>query len=228
MSEINITYRFELNDKNSQSYILKFDEATMRMISDTDEISDDWTQLNYKKCDHCPLNSETNVQCPIAKNIKNVASHFAADKSFKEATIYVHTKERIYVKKASLQEGLQGIFGLIMATSGCPHMDFLRPMARFHLPFSNYVETMVRSISIYLMRQYFLLKEGKLSTLDLKNLEESYAMVAKVNKGIVERIRSVSQGDADRNALVILDGFAQILTMEIKGDMAEVKKAIGL
>lgn len=81
------------------------------------------------------------------------------------------TEDRAYLKVASLQEGLQGIFGLIMATSGCPHMDFLKPMARFHMPFSSSIETMVRTTSLYLLKQYFNLKDGKPADFLLKGLE---------------------------------------------------------
>jgi len=227
MSDLKIVYQFEMDKTHIQKYELNFNEDSMRLNSDISAPAEsDWTRLEHKQCSHCPLNSVSSPHCPIAKNLKSVASHFAGEKSFKEATISVSTRERVYVKKASLQEGLQGIFGLIMATSGCPHMDFLRPMARFHLPFATYVETMVRSISFYLMKQYFLIKDGKQSNLDLKGLEDGYAQVAKVNQGIVERIRGVSKGDADQNAMVILDGFAQLLTMEIKGNMNEVRKAL--
>ena len=70
-----------------------------------------------------------------------MVNFFKDTTSFKKTAVYVETKDRAYVKKCSVQEGLFPIFGLIMATSGCPHMEFLKPLARFHLPFSNVEET---------------------------------------------------------------------------------------
>lgn len=225
MDVLAISYRFELPDGQVQVYDLKFNRQTMGMINE-DPSQADWARLDSKKCSHCPLSSQEHPYCPIALNLQGVAAHFADDKSFLETQIQVKTDDRTYVKRASLQEGLQGIFGLIMATSGCPHMDFLKPMARFHMPFSSEIETMVRTTSLYLLKQYFNLKDGKPADFQLKGLEANYANVALVNQGIVDRIRGMSAGDADRNALVLLDCFASMMSMEMSGDMGDVRQAI--
>jgi hypothetical protein len=226
MDVLVISYRFELPDGQVQVYDLKFERSTMSVINENPSQAE-WARLDSKKCSHCPLDSREHPYCPIALNLQGVAVHFANDKSFIETKIQVTTDERTYVKMASLQEGLQGIFGLIMATSGCPHMDFLKPMARFHMPFSSDIETMVRTTSLYLLRQYFNLKDGKPADFLLKGLEENYLNVTLVNQGIVERIRGMSAGDADRNALVLLDCFASVMSMEMSGDMGDVRKAMG-
>jgi hypothetical protein len=107
-----------------------------------------------------------------------------------------------------------------MATSGCPVLDFLKPMARFHLPFANMEETMVRSISFYLLRQYFNKKKGIETDFDLGGLENNYAEIAMVNKGIVARIsKLIENGDADQNAITLLDCFALMLGMEIQSQL---------
>jgi len=84
----------------------------------------------------------------VAKNLFNTVEYFKNAPSFEKAEVYVETPERTYYKNTSLQDGLFSIFGVIMATSGCPPLDFLRPMARFHLPFSTLEETMIRSSSM--------------------------------------------------------------------------------
>ncbi|MBL7671602.1 MAG: hypothetical protein JNM39_14045 [Bdellovibrionaceae bacterium] len=225
MDVLVISYRFELPAGQVQVYDLKFDRQTMKMINENPS-QVDWVRLDSKKCSHCPLNSKDSPYCPIAQNLHGVAAHFANDKSVVETKIQVTTGDRTYSKIASLQEGLQGIFGLIMATSGCPHMEFLKPMARFHMPFSSDIETMVRTTSLYLLRQYFNLKDGKPADFLLKGLEANYANVALVNQGIVERIRGMSVGDADRNALVLLDCFSSMISMEMSGDMGDVRQAM--
>jgi hypothetical protein len=138
----------------------------------------------------------------------------------------VHTKERTYFKETDLQTGIQSIFGLIMATSGCPHMDFLKLMARYHLPFSSLDETMVRALSFYLLKQAAKETIGKSGDFKLKELTAKYEMVNKVNQGIILRLRSLGGGDADRNALVILDTFAQLLPMTVGSDLTELAEKI--
>ena len=116
-----------------------------------------------------------------------------------------------------------GVFGLVMATSACPYMDFLKPMARFHLPFSTAEETIVRSVSMYLLHQYFVAKRGGSPDLGLELLETHYEDIQKVNDGILERIKGVVQNDADLNALIILQGFADLLTMAISKDLSKIE-----
>lgn len=225
MEFLKITYRFEFENLPAKEYELKFDGKTMSLLNDH-PLDVEWAKLDNRKCVHCPWHEKDHPMCPVAQNLEGVASHFSNEKSFLETTIIVTTGERAFVKKASLQEGLQGIFGLIMATSGCPHMDFLRTMARFHMPFSTEIETMVRTTSLYLLKQYFKQRDGLPADFHLKGLEQLYENVTKVNQGIVDRIRGMSRGDADRNALVLLDCYASLLSMEMSGDMGEVRKAV--
>ena len=70
----------------------------------------------------------------------------------------------IFISSVFFVLGFSVVFSLIgiyMVTSGCPIMDKLRPMARFHLPFASTEETIYRAISTYLLGQYFLEQKGK-------------------------------------------------------------------
>jgi len=112
-------------------------------------------------------------------------------------------------------EGLSAIFGVIMATSDCPVMEFLKPMARFHLPFATIEETTVRTASMYLLAQYFKYKDQPGMRFDFKTLEKHYSRVQLVNEGLLARINSASSEDADKNAIVTLHSLSQFLSMEI-------------
>jgi len=114
-----------------------------------------------------------------------------------------------------VMEGLSSIFGVIMATSDCPVMEFLKPMARFHLPFATIEETTVRTASMYLLAQYFKYKDAPGMKFDFRTLENHYSKVKLVNEGLLERINSVSSEDADKNAIVTLHSLSQFLSMEI-------------
>ena len=110
-----------------------------------------------------------------------------------------------------------------MATGNCPVMDFFKPMARFHLPFSTIQETIFRSTSVYLLRQYFEVQRGKTPDLKLEKLDELYERVQMVNLGILARTKNVVKKDAEQNAIIILNALAQMLSMEISDNLYSIE-----
>jgi uncharacterized protein DUF6901 len=66
-------------------------------------------------------------------------------------------------------------------------------------------------------------KRGGSPDLGLDLLETHYENIQKVNDGILERIKGVVQNDADLNALIILQGFADLLTMAISKDLSKIE-----
>ena len=102
-------------------------------------------------------------------------------------------------------------------------MDFLKPMARFHLPFSTAEETIVRSVSMYLLHQYFVANPSIRYDLRHEQLETHYENIPKVNDGILERIKGVALNNAGVNALMVLQGFADLLTMAIAKDLSKIE-----
>jgi len=222
-STIRIVYDFAFPDGGTRSYAVAFDRATLSYLPDRHEPPPDWARLGNHQCGHCPLAPAEHPYCPVATNLSALVEAFKDKASVAEATVTVTTEERTYVKQLPLQRGIFGIFGLVMATSSCPYMDFLKPMARFHLPFSTAEETIVRSVSMYLLRQYFVAKRGGAPDLGLEQLETHYENIQKVNDGILDRIKGVVENDADLNALIILQGFADLLTMAISKDLSKIE-----
>jgi hypothetical protein len=158
-----------------------------------------------------------------------MVNFFKDTTSFKKTTVYVKTKDRAYVKKCSIQEGLFPIFGLIMATSGCPHMEFLKPLARFHLPFSNVEETFFRVSSTYLLKEYLQKKKNNSNDeISLDGLLKCYSEVEVINQGILDRISSISEVDANKNALIILNSFAQIIGIKLSDDLEALNNLLGI
>jgi hypothetical protein len=78
---------------------------------------------------------------------------------------------------------------------------------------------------MYLLHQYFVAKRGGAPDLGLEQLETHYENIQKVNDGILERIKGVSaaRNDADLNAVIILQGFADLLTMAISKDLSKIE-----
>jgi hypothetical protein len=58
---------------------------------------------------------------------------------------------------------------------------------------------------------------------DLQNKNVSIA-----NLGITERIRLISSGDANKNAIICLDNFASLLSMDLQDNFAESRVFLGM
>lgn len=223
METIKIVYDFAFPGGDAKSYAVDLDRDSLSLLPADRARPPAWARLENHQCGHCPLKPAEHPYCPVATNLAALVESFKDKASVAEATVTVTTEERTYVKRLPLQHGIFGIFGLVMATSACPYMDFLKPMARFHLPFSTAEETIVRSVSMYLLHQYFVAKRGGAPDLGLELLETHYENIQKVNDGILERIKDVVQNDADLNALIILQGFADLLTMAISKDLSKIE-----
>ena len=218
---INITYHFKFpkTGEDTLTYHLGLDEDTFQFIPLEKNLSptSKWANLDFHQCKNCPLKKEQSPTCPVASNLFSLVYYFHTYPSYKQSMIFIETADRSYAKNASIQEGLYSIFGIIMATSGCQHLNFLRPMARFHLPFASAEETIFRAAAFFLLGDYL---KNKGSNVSLEKLKEKYQQVQIVNQGILQRIRNITKADADLNALVILDNFAQMISLEMSNDFS--------
>jgi hypothetical protein len=217
MNENYIVYKyiFELDQSKTKEIQLCLDVNNLDIsVSSPIEKLPYWTKLSCCKCPNCPLDINFYSYCPIAVNILTLANSFNDFVSYQKASVYVETNSRFYSKQTDLQTALSSILGVYMVTSGCPIMDKLRPMVRFHLPFSSYAETQYRAISMYLTGQYLRYKKGKEPDWDLVGFVKMYEEIKKVNRAFSERLQQVNRSNANAFALVILDSFASLITLD--------------
>ncbi len=221
-------YKFVFEDGKTTQFDLVLDPDTMLMRRDISEPYPDWTELDFNKCPHCPLDSRMHTHCPVALSILAPVTTFRESISYEKADVYIAAPERRYMKPTSIQEGLSSLVGLCMATSGCPHLDYLKPMVRFHLPFASSNETMYRVLSMYLFAQQMRVKQGYKPDWELKKLDKIYDNIRQVNKSFTERLRAIEVQDAALNALVNLDCFAISVKFSINFEMLDgVKNLFG-
>ena len=161
---------------------MRLDANTLALVPAKSVPKPAWTKLKYFQCANCPLGDDVE-DCPVAVSLSALVETFKDAISFEHTTVRVETVERAYEKETTLQKGLSSIIGIYMVTSNCPVMDQLRPMVRFHLPFASLDETIYRAVAMYLVGQYFRMRNGRTPDWDLKHLSEIYAEVAKVNTG---------------------------------------------
>ena len=220
-----IKYEFSFEDGSSWAYTLNFDaehhfvpaaEATQREIKG-------WTRLKFNQCPHCPLSTADTLQCPVARNLDQMVEDSKNTLSITRALVTVTTPERTISRECATQDGLRSLFGVIMASSACPHLDWLRPLARFHLPFADTDETLFRVLSLQLLHQFFN-EEGSSLESASERTKERYSNVEKVNHAFIGRIRSYCDADADKNAIAALDVFVQLFQYQAEGDFGSLRK----
>ena len=214
-NDIFFDYSFEWSDRPAACFTMTLDPGDLTLVQAEGLDPAPWTCLSQEQCPCCPLVESEHPHCPVAVNLQELVTAFKDRVSFDDCTVRCVTPQRTYLKNTSVMDGLASIFGIVMATSGCPIMDFLKPMARFHLPFATIDETTMRSTSMYLLRQYFAHRENPNHCFNFDRLENLYSRVQEVNEGLLARINSLGHNDADKNALVTLHSLSQFLSIEI-------------
>ncbi len=210
------SYEFLLSDDRRWSYQVRLDPLTLKQVHEAPTIPlPEWTRLEVSQCTNCPLSPESTPHCPVAVSIDEMVEFFADSYAHEEARVTVHAKERSYEKVCSLQIGIGSLLGLLMATSGCPVMEPMRPLARSHLPFATAYETLPRVISRYLFQQYLRSRRGEDPDWEMSKLSQAYEGIQQVNEGITKRLSHVKVRDASRNAVSRLHVFAELLSFSI-------------
>ncbi len=216
-------YLFLLINGQKESFEINLDKKSLKYIPVTDIEPSAWTKLEHNQCNNCPLNKKDYPDCPLAINLSDVVSKFSSLHSYDTVHVVIETKERTYSRNTSLQQALSAMLGIFMVTSDCPIMASLKPMVRFHLPFASVEETVFRSVSTYLLGQYFKHRNGEQADWDLNNLMGNYENIQLLNHGMAARMRSVVDKDANLNALVVLDVFAKELPFSIQKSLENLE-----
>ena len=98
--------------------------------------------------------------------------------------------------------------------------DRLRPMARFHLPFASEIETVYRSVCMFLLARELT---GAASTRGFAVLEELYESLHVVNRDMSRRLGAATRADPARNAMALLDAYTTLLPAALESSLEELK-----
>ena len=164
-----VAFRYVFTFKNGpeKEYIIRLDKKTLRLIQPEDRPPSPWAALKSFKCPNCPLDESEHEFCPTATDIIELTDYFKNRDSIEEVEVLVETQERKYLKQVPLHVGLSSLLGIYMVTTGCPVLEKLKPMVRYHLPFASIEETTYRSITMYLLAQFFLFRRKSLSLIHI-------------------------------------------------------------
>jgi hypothetical protein len=224
MSEpIKIDYAYQFKTGALVRFNLRLDRETLALQLEKRPDPPLWALLNHKKCENCPLDERRHLHCPVALNFADIAEPFKDMLSHEKVMVTVTTEERTFSKETMIQHGLSPLVGIIMTTSGCPIMEHLKPMVRFHLPFASLDETIFRMVSMYLFVQYYRHQDGKPAEWNLDGLLKAYAEVSIVNRDFANRLRNAAKKDANINALVNLDCIAAMMPFAAEETLKNLK-----
>jgi heterodisulfide reductase subunit C len=219
--KITYNYKFIFNNGGEKEFNIDLDRVTFNLIQTGDKAFPEWTKLSCFKCPNCILDERQYEFCPIAVNMVDIIDYFSNFVSHEPVEVIVTAQERKYIKRVTLQHGVSSLIGIYMVTGGCPIMEKLKPMVRFHLPFATIEETKYRAISMYLLAQYFLYQRDSQPDWDLKKLAETYENIRIVNESFCKRLRTIEGKDANLNAVVVLDIFADSVNFSIDSRMVD-------
>lgn len=223
MEDLEIQYRFQLEDGREEVFQFRLDPVTFETDSACKGQLPEWTRLEIHQCVNCTLALEEGARCPAAVNMVGLVRRFAELLSHDRTSVTVSTSERIVCAETSIQRGICSLMGLLMATSRCPMTGFFKPMARFHLPFASTQETIWRATSTYLLIQYFKQREGVTADLIFAGLSRIYNDIQMVNMSFAKRLRLACNNDSMINAVILLDMFAQSMPSAIEESLEEIR-----
>lgn len=212
-------YHLSFTDGNTLEFPIHIDKASNRFIPEAHKTVPAWAALDYQQCSNCPLTKSDVPICPVAANLVPLIELCGAMTSYENVQLKVITSQRTVSGDTTVQRVLSSILGLIIATSPCPHTEYLKPMARFHLPLASDDETVYRTTSTYLLAQYFLYKDGKPHSLELDKLMQIYKELQIINRALARRLRAAISEDAAVNAIILLDLLSQSVAWSIEEEL---------
>lgn len=218
-----IEYRISLDDDHEFNYRVELDRSY-----DPAHVVDAprWTRLEHEQCSNCPLHKEINTYCPAAVDLHRVIEDFRGLPAFKKARVRVITAEREYYKEVSLEAGLRSLLGVLMATSACPMLCRLKPMAQQHLPFASNQEFILRTVSLYLMRQYYNMREGRHADWELKGLVRHYQQLQLVNQAFWQRIHDTCENDSNLKAFLSFFSMASSVSYSLEAQLSKIRPLV--
>lgn len=221
MKNIFYNYQFNFADGHQKEFCVDFDNQSLRSkLSDGDEFPD-WAHLEFNQCINCPLTTDDYLYCPLAVNLVPIIYWCKDLISYDTVNVTITSAEREVNAHTDLQRAISSLLGLLMSSSDCPKMKFLRPLARFHLPLATHEETIYRAVSATLLKEY--LSEEKTNADPLDELKKQYQELQDLNRFIAERIRRAIKRDAAVNAIVLLDVLSKRVSFSIDDSLKQIR-----
>ena len=205
---------------NGCSYRLMLPDGQLEVFIDFERTPDDegptWANLGTEQCPNCPLSGR--ATCPAAADLAPVVDALGGLASVARLEVVVTQGKRETRQWVTGESAARAIVGLVMATSACPILGTLRPLALLHLPFATPTESTFRFAAAHLMRQFF---RGE--TLELEGLRTQMESLHVVNGAFARRIKAACSKDAIPNAMTALFSLSLIVEDEAELGLAGLR-----
>ena len=203
-----LRYQFTLPDGSKLEYLFKLD-GERYILQNQHREPPPWSELHCQQCAHCPYKEGNGpTYCPAAQQLSMVVEDVNELMSYDKVEMRVETSQRTLIQQASVQQAIGSLLGLLFASSGCPHTEFLLPLARYHLPMASPEETIWRASGSFLLAQYFREKNNETPE-KLEDVLRRYQNLEGINRAMVKRLRNQVSTDSCLNAIVVLDNYAK-------------------
>lgn len=193
------------------SYRLVLPEGQLEFFVDFERAPSDegpaWARLGAEQCPNCPLRGR--ATCPAAADLAPVVDALGGLASVARLEVIVTQGKRETRQWVTGESAARAIIGLVMATSACPILRTLRPLALLHLPFATSAESTFRFAAAHLLRQFF---RGE--HLDLEGLRTQMEALHVVNAAFARRVKAACRKDAIPNAMTALFSLSLIVEDE--------------
>lgn len=216
-----VTYEFIFPEGKTREFEIELTRP--EIDAGTSGTLPEWTELQHCQCSNCPLDRTRHRYCPVAVDIAPIVNEFRNEHAFQKVTVRVRTEGRTYEKLTGLEEGLRSLLGLIMATSRCPILGELRPMAVHHMPFASPDEFILRTVSLYLLQQYFAQRNQQKPDWELKGLVARNQQLQLVNQALWQRIHSICESDSNLKALLSFFSMASSVSFSLESQLQKLK-----
>ncbi len=204
----NLSYFISLPDGETLQYHFTFD-GERYVLERESPTPPPWTELHFQQCPHCPYKGGKGpAYCPAAQQLSLVVDDVDHLVSYETVSLKVVNSQRTISQETSVQEAVGSLLGLIFASCGCPHTEFLLPMARFHLPLASAEETLWRACGSFLLAQFFRQESGETPEM-LDDVLRRYENLEAINTALAKRLKSQVNTDSCLNAIILLDNYAK-------------------
>jgi len=220
-----VKYNFEFDDDKDLSYEIDVERSGMRNNVDKNS-APDWVLLAHCKCSNCPLSESDTPVCPAAFDIQDVIEDFQSKPASQKVNISVIASDRSYSKRTNVEEGLRSLMGLILATSKCPILSQLKPMAMHHMPFSSSNEFILRSVSVYLLQQYFEYREDRAPDWNLKGLISRNKQLQLVNQALWQRVHLDNDNDSNLKTLLSFFSMSSSVSVSLESQLQKLRASL--
>lgn len=216
---MNIKYQFRFQDGRDTEFRVTSEPAQLPAGLTPPA----WVKLDYCQCSTCPLKATPEAACPAAVAMLPVVREFQAEDAYQKVEVTVTDERRSYFKSTTLEEGLRSLLGLKMATSGCPVLAELKPMALHHLPFANSDEFVMRSVGDYLLEQLFAKRNAGEPDWELTGLVERNKRLQLVNQALWQRIHAECRGDSNLKVLLSFFSMASSVSVSLESQLRKLQ-----